>query len=73
MRPNYCRHSPLSISKVSLSHCDAWLQVLRINDKDYSITFATYFNVEWFEHRLKVVEELQVSVAQTYLLQNSKS
>ena len=61
------------VSKVSLSHCDAWLQVLRINDKDYSITFATYFNVEWFEHRLKVVEELQVSVAQTYLLQKSKS
>ena len=73
MRPKYYRHSPQDISKVSLSHCDAWLQVLRINDKDYSITFATYFNVEWFEHRLKVVEELQVSVAQTYLLQKSKS
>ena len=22
-------------------------EVLRINDKDYSITFSTYFNVEW--------------------------
>jgi hypothetical protein len=24
-------------------------EVLRINDKDYSITFSTYFNVEWKE------------------------
>ena len=38
------------------------LKVLRINDKDYSITFATYFNVEWYEHRLKVAKELEVSV-----------
>ena len=38
------------------------LQVLQINDKDYSITFATYFNVEWYEHRLKVAKELEVSV-----------
>ena len=30
------------------------MQVLRINDKDYSITFATYFNVEWTERRLTV-------------------
>ena len=29
-------------------------EVLRINDKDYSITFATYFNVEWIERRLYV-------------------
>jgi len=34
-------------------------EVLRINDKDYSITFATYFNVEWYEHRLKVAKELE--------------
>ena len=33
--------------------------MLRINDKDYSITFATYFNVEWYEHRLKVAKELE--------------
>ena len=35
-------------------------EVLRINDKDYSITFATYFNVEWMEHRLFVDPELEV-------------
>ena len=35
-------------------------EVLRINDKDYSITFATYFNVEWTEHRLFVDPELEV-------------
>ncbi|XP_023331019.1 gamma-aminobutyric acid receptor subunit rho-1 isoform X1 [Eurytemora carolleeae] len=29
-------------------------EVLRINDKDYSITFSTYFNVEWVERRLTV-------------------
>ena len=40
----------------------SYLKVLRINDKDYSITFATYFNVEWYEHRLKVAKELEVSV-----------
>ena len=34
--------------------------MLRINDKDYSITFATYFNVEWTERRLFVDPELQV-------------
>merc|ERR1711953_585552 len=33
-------------------------EVLRINDKDYSITFATYFNVEWTERRLFVDPEL---------------
>ena len=56
----------------SLDHCfgflpyyplfHSYLKVLRINDKDYSITFATYFNVEWYEHRLKVAKELEVSV-----------
>ena len=35
-------------------------EVLRINDKDYSITFATYFNVEWSERRLFVDPELEV-------------
>ena len=72
MRPKYCKAQPPKYIQV-IPASFAWLQVLRINDKDYSITFATYFNVEWFEHRLKVVEELQVSVAQTYLLQKSKS
>lgn len=33
-------------------------EVLRINDKDYSITFSTYFNVEWTERRLWVDPEL---------------
>ena len=27
--------------------------VLRINDGTYSITFSTYFNVEWMERRLR--------------------
>ena len=27
-------------------------EVLRINDKDYSITFACYFNVQWQESRI---------------------
>lgn len=27
-------------------------EVLRINDKDYSITFACYFNVKWQENRI---------------------
>ena len=35
-------------------------EVLRINDKDYSITFATYFNVEWAERRLYVDPLLEV-------------
>ena len=35
-------------------------EVLRINDKDYSITFSTYFNVEWEETRLWVDPELEV-------------
>ncbi len=30
-------------------------EVLRINDKDYSITFSTYFNVEWKEKDPKIV------------------
>jgi len=30
-------------------------EVLRINDKDYSITFSTYFNVEWKEKEPKNV------------------
>ena len=28
--------------------------VLKINDKDYSITFSLYFSVEWFEPRLNI-------------------
>ena len=33
-------------------------EVLGINGKDYSITFSTYFNVEWTERRLWVDPEL---------------
>jgi hypothetical protein len=29
-------------------------EVLRINDKDYSITFACYFNVQWPEKRIQL-------------------
>ena len=32
-------------------------EVLRINDKDYSITFSTYFNVEWVEKRLAIMPQ----------------
>ena len=32
-------------------------EVLRINDKDYSITFATYFNVKWPENRITLAPE----------------
>ena len=32
--------------------------VLRISDKDYSITFGLYFSVEWFEPRLNLSREL---------------
>ena len=28
--------------------------VLKIDDKDYSITYSLYFNVEWYEPRLQV-------------------
>ncbi len=31
--------------------------MLRINDKDYSITFSCYFNVEWPEKRLRLDSE----------------
>ena len=31
-------------------------EVLGINGKDYSITFSTYFNVEWTERRLNLKE-----------------
>ena len=29
-------------------------EVLRINDKDYSISFSTYFNVYWHERRIRL-------------------
>ena len=37
-------------------------EVLRINDKDYSITFSTYFNVEWREKRLTMFPEFGASL-----------
>ena len=37
-------------------------EVLRIDDKDYSITFSTYFNVEWNERRLNVSPEFGASL-----------
>lgn len=55
----------LDIASFALFHSAA--KVLRINDKDYSITFATYFNVEWYERRLKVVKELEVKIFSTHL------
>ena len=32
-------------------------EVLRINDKDYSITFSCYFNVKWTDPRIHINEE----------------
>ena len=37
-------------------------EVLGISGKDYSITFATYFNVEWNERRLNVKPEFGASL-----------
>ena len=37
-------------------------EVLRINDGTYSITFSTYFNVEWNERRLNVGPEFGASL-----------
>ena len=37
-------------------------EVLRINDATYSITFSTYFNVEWKERRLNVTPEFGASL-----------
>ena len=31
--------------------------VLKVNDKDYSITFSLYFNVQWSEPRLNLSQE----------------
>ena len=36
--------------------------VLRINDGTYSITFSTYFNVEWNERRLSVQDDFGASL-----------
>ena len=38
-------------------------EVLGISGKDYSITFATYFNVEWNEQRLKMNPEFGAEFA----------
>ena len=40
-------------------------EVLRINDATYSITFSTYFNVEWNERRLNVGPEFGASLRST--------
>ena len=37
-------------------------EVLRINDGTYSITFSTYFNVEWKERRLNLSPEFGASL-----------
>ena len=37
-------------------------EVLGISGKDYSITFATYFNVEWIERRLNIKPEFGASL-----------
>ena len=34
-------------------------EVLKIDDKDYSITFSTYLYVEWFENRLYIDPEFK--------------
>ena len=35
--------------------------VLKIDDKDYSITFSLYFNVQWSEPRLNLSREFMDS------------
>ena len=40
--------SEANLIKVELHISD----VLKINDRDFSITFSLYFNVKWFEPRL---------------------
>ena len=37
-------------------------EVLRINDATYSITFATYFNVEWRGRGLNLTPEFGASL-----------
>lgn len=49
--------------KISILINDACLgfeisDVLRISDKDYSITFGLYFSVEWLEPRMNLSKEL---------------
>ena len=40
-----------SVSGIEIS------DVLKIDDKDYSITFSLYFNVQWSEPRLNLSQE----------------
>ena len=49
-----------------IKHCKKWTEniagieisdVLKIDDKDYSITFSLYFNVQWSEPRLNLSTE----------------
>lgn len=43
------------VNEISVSiHID---EVLRINDKDYSITFACYFNVKWPDKRIRLDQD----------------
>ena len=37
-------------------------EVLRINDKDYTINFSTFFNVEWREKRLSMFPDFGASL-----------
>ena len=34
-------------------------EVMEISDKDYSITIAMYFNVDWHEPRIKLVPSVR--------------
>ena len=40
-------------------------EVLRINDKDYSITFSCYFNVKWPESRIRLRQDFGVEQAKS--------
>ena len=45
------KSSPFAVSGIEIS------DVLKIDDKDYSITFSLYFNVQWSEPRLNLSQE----------------
>ena len=53
----------VGVNKIGVAiHID---EVLRINDKDYSITFSCYFNVKWPERRIKLRDDFGVEQAKS--------
>lgn len=60
-------HNAAEVNKINISqfgnqNCFSFAgieisDVLKIDDKDYSITFSLYFNVQWSEPRLNLSQE----------------